>query len=234
MVESGALRRGDKLPPERELAQKLDVSRTVVREALRSLESSGLVTLQRGALGGAFISGGDATLVTQTLQDLVTLGSVSIDDLTEARLCLMEPIIRLACLRASEEDLRRLRENVAHLATVLGDDQHEARFECAMAFNRILGESTHNAVLGILVDALNGISHDILAPFMREQQDTVLRDALLRSRQAFVRHMCARDAEAAAAEMTRHLIELRDQTHARRARRVPVGARTAKPRARTR
>jgi DNA-binding FadR family transcriptional regulator len=225
-VTSGELRQGDKLPPERELAQSLNVSRMAVREAFRTLESAGLITLQRGALGGAFISGGDATLVTQTLQDLVTLGSVSIDDLTEARICLMEPIIRLACRRVSDDDLRRLQENVEHLATVLGDDQHEERFACAMEFNRILGASTNNAILRILVDALNGISHDVLAPFMREQKDTVLRDALLRSRRAFVRHMCDRNADAAAAEMTRHLIELREHTVARKGARIPVGGPT--------
>src|SRR5258708_20009789 len=54
-LSSGALRPGDKLPPERELAEQFGVSRTAVREAFRSLERSGLIGLQKGAKGGAFI-----------------------------------------------------------------------------------------------------------------------------------------------------------------------------------
>jgi len=61
-MAAGSLRPGDKLPPERELATKLGVSRAAVREALRSLEIAGVVGLQKGARGGAFILKGDPDL----------------------------------------------------------------------------------------------------------------------------------------------------------------------------
>ncbi|HEY9279792.1 MAG TPA: winged helix-turn-helix domain-containing protein, partial [Eoetvoesiella sp.] len=53
-VAAGTLRPGDRLPPERELAEQLGVSRTAIREALRSLENAGLVQCQQGMGGGAF------------------------------------------------------------------------------------------------------------------------------------------------------------------------------------
>src|SRR5947209_2854471 len=57
---SGELRPGDRLPPERELARMFAVSRTAVREALRSLEIAGLIELRKGTKGGAFVLEGSA------------------------------------------------------------------------------------------------------------------------------------------------------------------------------
>ena len=54
-VRSGALRSGDKLPAERALAEQFGTSRNAVREALRALEHAGLITLQKGAHGGALL-----------------------------------------------------------------------------------------------------------------------------------------------------------------------------------
>ncbi len=69
-MAAGSLRPGDKLPPERELAQKLGVSRAAVREALRSLEIAGVVGLHKGAHGGAFILKGDPDIVTRSIREL--------------------------------------------------------------------------------------------------------------------------------------------------------------------
>jgi DNA-binding transcriptional regulator YhcF (GntR family) len=66
----GELKPGDKLPPERELATQLNVSRNVVREALRILENAGLVHTKKGAYGGAFVSPGSPTQMSQVLGDL--------------------------------------------------------------------------------------------------------------------------------------------------------------------
>ena len=85
-MAAGSLRPGDKLPPERELALKLGVSRAAVREALRSLEIAGVVGLHKGARGGAFILKGDPDLVTRSIRDIIHLGRISLDSLTEAQL----------------------------------------------------------------------------------------------------------------------------------------------------
>jgi DNA-binding transcriptional regulator YhcF (GntR family) len=99
-IVSGELRSGDKLPPERELAESFGVSRGAVREALRNLERTGLVSLQAGSRGGAFIGEGDPSLIGDSFRNLYQLGSVSIDDLTEARLWLASTVVRIACARA--------------------------------------------------------------------------------------------------------------------------------------
>src|ERR1700755_322455 len=81
----GRLKRGDKLPPERLLAEQLGVSRLAIREALRSLENAGLVVLERGPKGGAFIQGGSDGKMTELMQDMMALGTITLSDLTEAR-----------------------------------------------------------------------------------------------------------------------------------------------------
>src|SRR5271154_5184605 len=85
LIASGALRVGDKLPPERELAAKLGVGRNVVREALRSLEIAGLVAPKKGRTGGSFIQASDSRYFTRALGDMTHRGAISLNDLTEAR-----------------------------------------------------------------------------------------------------------------------------------------------------
>ena len=100
-LSAGALKPGDKLPPERELAQQMGVGRNALREALRSLEIAGIVRLQKGVKGGAFIREGNANGMSQVVQDQFHLGSISADELTEARVHIQDLVVRLACERAT-------------------------------------------------------------------------------------------------------------------------------------
>ena len=72
-IAAGSLKPGDKLPAERELAQQLGVGRNALREALRSLEIAGIVRLQKGAKGGAFIREGDAGRMDEVMRDMLSL-----------------------------------------------------------------------------------------------------------------------------------------------------------------
>src|SRR5260370_19079663 len=64
-IEEGRLQRGDKLPTERALASQFQVSRNTVREALRTLEISGFVTLKRGPAGGALVAASEPRLLNR-------------------------------------------------------------------------------------------------------------------------------------------------------------------------
>jgi len=117
-MAAGSLRPGDKLPPERELALKLGVSRAAVREALRSLEIAGVVGLHKGARGGAFILKGDPDLVTRSIRDMFHLGRISLDNLTEARTLVMQVAMQLACERIRPTTVAALEKNVDRLTTL--------------------------------------------------------------------------------------------------------------------
>src|SRR3546814_3653550 len=111
-VVAGIPRPGAELPAERERAEQFGVSRAAGREALRSLEMAGVVKLQKGVKGGAFIQGGSPGVLTQSIRDMVALGRISLESLTEARLFICDIVVRLACQRGKEADFRALDDNI--------------------------------------------------------------------------------------------------------------------------
>ena len=102
----GVLKPGDKLPPERDLAQQLGVSRNVLREALRSLEMAGVLRLQKGVKGGAFIQEGDTSRMNDVMRDMLSLGTISVRELSEARIHVLDLVVRLACANARQARFR--------------------------------------------------------------------------------------------------------------------------------
>src|SRR5277367_2438163 len=111
-LAEGVLKAGDKLPAERELAEKLGFSRAAVREALRALEATGLVQLQKGVKGGAFIQNSNRNDVNRSINDIVVLGRVPLRHVMEVRTLLLTRAVELACEQASSEDLDRIEKNI--------------------------------------------------------------------------------------------------------------------------
>src|SRR5919197_6478704 len=83
-IVSGRLREGERLPPERELAEQFGVSRVTVRDALRALEAQGLVEVRVGARGGAFVTAPTGANIGQTMSDMMLMQAISPDDIVEA------------------------------------------------------------------------------------------------------------------------------------------------------
>jgi GntR family transcriptional regulator, transcriptional repressor for pyruvate dehydrogenase complex len=210
-IAAGSLRPGDKLPPERDLAETFNVSRTAVREALRSLEMAGLVGLQKGAKGGAFILDGNPTL-TRSLQDMISLGRISLADLTEARTLVQEVVVRLACARATEADLAALEHDIDEVEALTRNGRLRERLDYSINFYKILANITKNRVIIILIDSLTYILRLVVSEVGPEPKND-----LVETRRAFVKCLRARDADGAVREMTAHLERLHD--HLARAQR---------------
>ena len=111
-VASGKFRPGDKLPAERQMADSLSVSRGAVREALRNLELAGVIHMQYGVQGGAFATNGNPGVMVDNLKDLFQLGSVTLSQLSEARVWIETLVTQIACERATDEDLAEMKANV--------------------------------------------------------------------------------------------------------------------------
>jgi DNA-binding FadR family transcriptional regulator len=196
-LASGALKPGDKLPAERDLAVEFKVSRPAVREALRTLEISGVVSLQKGVKGGAFIRDGNPAMLTQSLQDLMFLGRVSLRSLAEARVLINGVVTKLACERATEEDFQAIEDNINFIES---SDDMLHRADAGVMFFRLIARATRNEVLMMLVDSLSDIIRVVI-----DRTGRIARPELVAVRRRILKAMRARDAVAATAAMNEYL-----------------------------
>ena len=203
-MAAGTLRPGDKLPPERELALKLGVSRAAVREALRSLEIAGVVGLHKGARGGAFILKGDPDLVTRSIRDMFHLGRISLDSLTEARTLVMQLAMQLACERIRPTTVAALEKNVDRLTTLPASGKAAERVAISAEFYRLISQATDNTVLQVIIEALSDI-------VLQQVEDSNIEffPNLIAHRRRLVEYIATRQTEEAKREMTEHLQRLR-------------------------
>ena len=202
-LSAGRLKSGERLPPERDLALRFGVSRNTLREALRSLENAGLLQLRKGATGGAYVRESTADAVVTGMRDMYHLGAISPAHLTEARIWIESSVIRAACERANADDIALLVRNVAqaHAAT-LADDFYKTA-EIHLEFHRLLARATGNPVMMLMMDGVLEVMRQFLDTIGPTQNPYVLP-----SRRRFMRHLAARDAVAAVAEMEKHLKRL--------------------------
>ncbi|WP_017761296.1 FadR/GntR family transcriptional regulator [Pseudacidovorax intermedius] len=202
-LAEGRLKVGSRLPAERALAVQFGVSRNTLREALRSLEHAGLVRLQKGASGGAFISEGSGLAITTSLMDLYHIGTITPGHLTEARIWLESVIVREACSRATPADLDALRKNVEAAAQATKDGDFQRRAEMHLDFHRILARMTGNPLMVLMMDSLIAVLSRFIQTLGEYENAFVLP-----SRKRFLKHMEARDVDAAVAEMEASLKRL--------------------------
>ena len=144
-IVTGRLREGTRLAPERELAEQFGVSRVTVRDALRALEAMGLVEVKVGARGGAFVTAPTGSVVAQTMSDMMMMAVLSPEDIVEARLIVELGTVTLACARATDEDVERLREldTRGREALAAGTYTRELSWE----FHSLLAFAAHNGAV---------------------------------------------------------------------------------------
>jgi GntR family transcriptional repressor for pyruvate dehydrogenase complex len=200
-LSQGRLRPGDRLPAERDLAVQFGVSRNTLREALRSLEISGLITLRKGALGGAFVNDTNGDTIVTSIQDMFSLGAVSTEQITQARISIESAIIRAACEVYTAADLKKLHENLELAAEATRRNDFFARVNAHLEFHMILARATRNPILIVVMEALIGIMRQFVHSIGAQQ----IPDYVLPSRKRFMHYFEARNAEAAVKEMERHL-----------------------------
>ena len=153
-ILKGALKPGDQLPAERELAQRFGVSRTAVREAVKALREKGLVEAYSGR--GTFITNGTSQAMRQSLDFMIRIGqSEGTQHLAEVRQMLEPEIARLAATRIEEQLLTTMREAVATMDRSLHDP--DAYIEADLDFHLALAEAAANPLILSLLDSIVGL-----------------------------------------------------------------------------
>src|SRR6266851_3407107 len=106
LISEGKLKSGDRLPPERDLAERFRVSRASVREALRSLESMGLIEIRLGE--GTFVREISVDSLIEPLALVILTQREAVGELFEARRLLEPPIAGLAARRSTKEEVQEM------------------------------------------------------------------------------------------------------------------------------
>jgi GntR family transcriptional repressor for pyruvate dehydrogenase complex len=150
LIASGKVKPGDRLPPERELARELQISRSSLRAGIGFLSAMGVLKSRHGA--GTFVSSGPPALDSNSLSVLGVLHGFLPWQMFEARLVLESSVAALAAERATDEHIAELAEEVAEMYASLDDPKeyliHDVRF------HRTIARASGNPILGALMETI--------------------------------------------------------------------------------
>ncbi|MBK8047873.1 MAG: FadR family transcriptional regulator [Anaerolineales bacterium] len=198
LIVDGQLAPGTRLPPERELAERIGVSRTALREAVRILVARGLLETRHGV--GTVVREVGSDQFLEPLNLLLQLRDISIDQLHQVRLILEIGIVKLAAANATEEDLMELRsildamgEKLEDIPVFVGLDDD---------YHRALARATHNPLLEVLAESIGSIMHAVR---LKVHQFTLIYAMAIPDHWKILAAVAARDPQAAADAMQRHL-----------------------------
>src|SRR3954454_423241 len=199
----GVLKPGDKVPRERDLAEQLGVSRNVLKESLRSLEMAGLLRLQKGVKGGAFIQEGDMGRINDVVRDMLSLGAISVRELSEGRIQILDLIVRLACERAQAADFVALKANIERADLATREGRWLDRVECSREFYKLLAAATGNKVMAMIMESVTEIHMRFV--YAKVASSGVSMPQLVEKRRQFLSALRLRDVSSAARLMRVHL-----------------------------
>jgi GntR family transcriptional repressor for pyruvate dehydrogenase complex len=192
-MEAGTIRVGEELPPERDLSEALGISRNSLRECLAIMSFMGIVE-NRGNRK-ILVKNADRFRKARSLIDL-SYSQDTFEDFMEFRRTNEREIARLACIRATEEDLERLRNSVERLEADATD------FEADVDFHVNLAYASHNTIFAAMLNYVNSLILELRMRFFeREEYHGKTAEAHRRIYEA----VKARDEELAVYEMGRHL-----------------------------
>ena len=205
-VADGRIQPGDRLPAEAALVDHFQVSRAVMREALRYLEIAGVVILTAGRPGGAVIShsGVGAFGLSSTLY--LELAGATYRDLLEARMVMEPPMARRAARGRTDESLAELRAAVDDLERAGAVPDRSAVAESVTRFHVNLSLASENRALALFVGAMSVAMIDRLSLVV--QRKTVQSQARVTTKalRGIIEAVEARDEETAARRVERYLV----------------------------
>lgn len=203
-ILGGQVRQGERLPGERELSQTFGVSRPTVREALRSLEATGVVEVRPGKAGGAYAVAPPASVVGDAVATLVNLAGATLSDLAEFRVSFEPDNAWWAAKRATEADLELLSDLVGEAREVLksGGSWHPIGEVDARWHEALARATKSNLRIGISQGLHDAVLHQVgaLKPTAEEYGGAIPRD-LARITKA----VTERDADRARQAMRAHV-----------------------------
>ena len=196
MIDDGVFPPGSRLPGERELAERLGVSRVTIREAEIALQAVGRIAIKTGS--GVYVS-------EQPRVGLAALPHVSAFEVTEARLLFEAEAAALAAQQIDDAELDRLGELIEQMRTCEGEEADQAD----EAFHRTIAEASKNSAILHTIQSLWRMREDI-PEVKAAYEDVCVHDGDMRMQEhrAVYDALCARDPQAAREAMRDHFRRL--------------------------
>lgn len=200
MIHSGEISAGDRLPPERDLAKMLGVSRPTLRAGIRSLSTVGILQSRHGA--GTFVAKAysSLTLDGSQLRMMATLQGFTSDEMFDAWLALEMSIAGLAAERATSEQMALMAEEITGMNVSLS--QHEQFLIHERQFHHIVADASGNSILTSLVN--------MVATILSESRGKTGKSVLKESAEQYQNIYCTireGNVESARRSMHDHLVE---------------------------
>lgn len=159
---------GDKLPPEGQIAAMFKVSKVTAREALRDMETEGLIEKRRGIHGGSFVAQPGSEKIGQVVNNFYQFGALTPEELVEFRQILEPALVALAVERRTEDDLKAIKANIEEVeASISNGKQNQPK---AIEFHLLIADACHNRLISAVMEAMVQVFLDILSqvPFTLE------------------------------------------------------------------
>ena len=220
LIFDGVFKSGDRLPPETELAQQFNVGRQSVREALRILELSGFIIIQKGGGGGAIIKDGISEKITGLFMDAFQMEKIPTKDFTLARIEIERLILSHAIRNADESDIQKLKENLKETKEKI--KRNQVVIDENVVFHKLLAKASKNQLFVIVSNAIVAAVRQMLGNQIASESDPKTRerwhnDSIIKSKNTLIYHekiieaLIERDEEKAAHYLEEHLIEVKDR-----------------------
>ncbi len=198
-IKNGSLKPGDKLPPERELAQAFGVSRSSVREAISAMVLVGYMEVTQGK--GIFVKDDIPSpyIFSSALRDV--LDAYWTLDVIETRQIMECSLVKLAAMRADRQDIQRLRDTLDRMKK--NTDNLEGFYQADFDFHNAICEATNNEVMSEMLKIIIAKTH---AHYMKFMPDALCRpEEAVATAERIVDWIEERNAERACEEMVKHL-----------------------------
>ncbi|UCD27385.1 MAG: FadR family transcriptional regulator [Planctomycetota bacterium] len=199
MILNHELQIGDALPPERELAAQLQVSRNILREAITMLAQKGLLEVRPGS--GTFVARPSAEFLEDSISFLIRFSKTALYDLLEARLLIEVEIAGLAAELGTEQDIALIAERLTQLEAE--SDDLDAYVEADIRFHTALARAAKNEIYRLLLSSIRGALRQNIRFFVKHNP-AVLEEAHL-YHQRILQAIQKRHPEEARAAMRQHL-----------------------------
>lgn len=200
-ILAGGYEAGERLPHERELIARFEVSRTAIRQAMQLLEQQGLVDVRVGSGGGCFVAGVDFAPIRESFVNLFALRGVDADEFLAAKAEIEPAVFAAAANRIRPEEVAELEANLldCYEAVAAGDD--ETVYQRVHDFHRIVSRATSNRILELVVAALVDVADHI--PEFRGQP-TGGWEGVLQDHEEILEGLRRRDSEGVRRTAGRH------------------------------